>query len=160
MPAKKRRSTAPAAKRTTARASKTAPRERAHGHEHGHDDHEHVEFRLSKKTASLIDAALEGLTSAQQERVLAAVDRVGEEAGETVGRWVEENVVANVNELLAVVVPDLAANDRWDDIRAILRFLEPLDVPVDQTRLQKEVQKAQGAKVAGEYKKEIRGKRR
>ncbi len=160
MPAKKSRSKAPVAKRTTARSSKNAPSASAHGDDHGHEEHEHVEFRLSKKTASVIDAALKGLTSAQQQRVLAAVDRVGEEAGETVGRWVEQNVVANVNELLSIVVPELAGRGRWDDIRAIVNFLHPLDVPVDHGRLQKEVQKTLGAKAAGEYKKEIRGKKR
>ena len=137
-------------------AKKTRPRA---AHDHGHAEHEHIEFRYSTKTASVIDAALEGLTPGQQARVLAAVDRAGEEAGETVGRWVEENVVANVNELLAIIVPDLAGRGRWDDIRAVLRFLKPLDVPVDRARLQKEVQKARGAKVAGEFRKALAVKR-
>jgi hypothetical protein len=153
MPAKTSGSGAPAPKRATKRATrKSAPKP-----DH---NHEHVEFRLSKKTASLIDAALKGLTTTQQERVLEAVDRVGEEAGETVGRWVEQNVVANANELLALMAPDLAGRGRWDDLRAIYTFLDHLDVTVDQGRLQKEVQKAKGTKVAAQFKKELGGKSR
>ncbi|MGE5361873.1 MAG: hypothetical protein ACM3NQ_22885 [Bacteroidales bacterium] len=157
MPAKKSGSRTPAATRAVKKGAPSSGRRRPH--DHAHEDHP-VEFQLSKKTASLIDAALEGLTAAQQKRVLAAVDRLGEEAGETVGRFVEENVVANVNELLGLVVPDLAGRGRWDEIGAVLDFLDPLDVPVDHARLQKEVQKAKGAKVAGEFRKAMRRRKK
>jgi hypothetical protein len=94
-----KRTRPPAAARTRPRAGSTGsePRRR---HDHSDEDHA-VEFRLSKRTAGAIDAALKGLTRAQQERVRGAIERVGEEAGAKVGRWVEQNVVGNANELLA-----------------------------------------------------------
>jgi hypothetical protein len=112
----------------------------------------HVEFRLSKRTTVVIDAALHGLTKAQQERVLAAIDRVGEEAGIKVGRWVENNVIDNANELLAFLAPGLAGEGRWDDLRAISRFLARLDVPVDHQRLAAALEKEGKPGLADQYR--------
>ncbi len=113
--------------------------------------HRHAEFKLSKRTGDGIERALAGLNRSQQERVLAAIDRVGEEARDKGARWVERNVIGNTNELLAVLSPGLAADGRWSDLRAIWAFLSKLDVPVDHARLQGVVEKEVGRELAARY---------
>jgi hypothetical protein len=140
-------------KRTTRRAGST-------GHktppDHDHHDHpgqdEAVEFHLSKATAAAVDAALKGLTKAQKQRVLGAIDRAAEESGEKVGRWVEHNVVGNANELLAFMTPACVREGRWNDLRAIWTFLARLEVPVDHGRLAKAVEKEHGPELAERYR--------
>lgn len=133
--------------RPMSKAAKRQPAKSAaaSGSGRDHDDDHVVEFTLSKRTAALIDAALKGLTKPQQARVLEAIDRVGEEAGEKVGRWIQRNTVANANELLSLMAPELASRDRWDDLRAILLFLDQFDVPVDRDKLARAIEKQQGA---------------
>ena len=95
---------------------------------------------------------MKGLTRAQQERVRAAIERVSEESGAKVGRWVEQNVIGNANELLAFMAPGLAHDGRWTDLRAIWTFLARLDVPIDHERTARAIEQEHGPELAGRYR--------
>jgi len=119
------------------------------------DEHEHVmQFSFSSAAQDAIASALKGLNIAQQDRVLAAVDVVCGDVGDKVARVIERNVIANANQLLAVLAPPWACDGRWEELKAILLFLEHLDVPVQANRLAKAIEKAGGAGVAGRWRKE------
>lgn len=138
-------------KNETKRARSSAPRRQGARIDTGRRDHD---FRVSKRTAAAIDAALHGLTKAQQQRVLAAIDQVGQEASERAGRWVERNVIGNANQLLAFVTPRLARENRWADLRAIWFFLMRFDVPVDHRRVAATLEKEGGPELADRYREE------
>lgn len=119
------------------------------------EDREHVmEFTFSPAAQKAIAAALKGMTSRQQERVLDAIDVVSGDVADKVAKAVERNVVANANELLGLLAPAFGRDGRWPELRAILLFLDHLDVPVHQGRLAKTIEKAGGADLATRYREE------
>jgi hypothetical protein len=138
-----------AKKKTTAPAART---EQGHGH-----DEDVVTFNLSPSTSKTIDAALKGLNAKQQDRVMEAVDAVGDEIGVKVGRWVENNFIRNANELLAVLTPILVKDGLWNELRGIWAFLEELDVKVNHKQIGKTVEKELGAHIAGHYRDVVSG---
>jgi hypothetical protein len=143
----------PAAAKKTAKKKPAAPA--AHT-EHGHGE-DVVTFNLSPSTSKTIDAALKGLNAKQRERVMEAVDAVGDEIGVKVGRWVENNFVRNANELLAVLTPILVKDGLWNELRGIWAFLEELDVKVNHKQIGKTVEKELGAHIAGHYRDVVSG---
>ena len=142
----------PAAKKTATKKAPAAPAAAKHGH-----DEDVVTFNLSSSTSKMIDAALKGLNAKQQERVMEAVDAVGDEIGVKVGRWVENNFIRNANELLGVLTPILVKDGLWNELRGVWAFLEELDVKVDHKRIAKAVEKELGAHIAGHYRDVVGG---
>jgi hypothetical protein len=121
------------------------------------DDDDVVAFNLSKPTSKAIDAAVKGLNKKQQDRVMEAIDAVGDEIGAKVGRWVENSFARNSNDLLQILSPILAKDGLWSELRAIWTFLEELGVKVDQKRMAKAVEKDLGAHIAGHYRDVVAG---
>jgi hypothetical protein len=121
------------------------------------DDEDTVTFNLSPSTARTINAALKGLTKKQQDRVLEAIDVVGDEIGTKVGRWIESNFVRNSNELLTALTPILVKDGLWSELRGIWVFLDDLSIKVDHKRIGKAVEKELGAHIAGHYRDVVAG---
>ncbi len=138
------------AKKTAAGARRPRRSAPGHDHDHGHDK-EVVTFNLSPSTARAIDAALKGLNAKQKERVMEAVDAVGNDVGVKVGRWVEKNFVGNANELLLVLSPILVKGGLWGELRGIWAFLEELGVRIDHKRIVKAVSKELGEHLGSHY---------
>jgi hypothetical protein len=138
---------------TATRSKKTAagrrrPRRPAPAHDH---DKDLVTFNLSRSTANAIDAALKGLKARQKDRVMEAVDAVGNDVGVKVGRWVEKRFVGNANALLLVLSPILVKGGLWGELRGIWAFLEELGVRIDHKRIVKAVSKELGQHLASHY---------
>jgi hypothetical protein len=118
-----------------------------------HREHD-MEFTFAPVAQRAIVAALKGLDGRQRERVLDAVDEVSGDVARKIAKAIERNVIANANELLAVLAPAWAKEARWPELRAILLFLERLDVPVHHGRLAKAVEKAGGPQLAARWREE------
>jgi hypothetical protein len=143
-----------AAKQAATKATKPARTAKKAGKAPAEDREHMMEFTFSAAAQKAIAAALKGLTTRQQERVLDAVDVVSSDVAAKVAKAIEKNVVANANELLGLLAPAFGKEGRWQDLRAILLFLEHLDVPVQQKRIAKAVERVGGADLVARYRTE------
>jgi hypothetical protein len=122
---------------------------------HDEADEGIVTFDLSDPTSKVIDRALKGLTAKQKDRVMEALDAVGNEIGAKVGRWVEKRFVHNSNELLLVLTPILVKGGLWGELRGIWAFLDELGVRIDHKKIGKALDTQLGAHMAGHYREVV-----
>lgn len=137
--------------RTPSQAGPPARRPRADT-----SDDAKITFRLSKATARAIDAALRGLSKPQQDRVLHAVDQVGQEMGAKVSRHLEKELSTGAGEFLAAFGPWMTRDEMWRELQAIWFFLHELGIEVDHDRVAAAVGQSEGAHIAKRYREQVK----